>query len=242
MRLAILITNTDNSDFAKARPDDGEKFATLIREVRPDWSCDPYWVCRDEFPSDITGYDGVLITGSPASVSEKAPWMTRLETLIRNMVATGVPLFGACFGHQLIAKALGSRIIRNPDGWGHGRLEISRAERMPWSGPEQVLSLYGSHIEQVEKAPDNAQVTFSGTGCPVAGFALGDTVSTIQHHPEMTHAFITDLVEHYAHDLGAEVTETARKSLVRPADRTAFAEEIARFFEHAAAHVRKRTG
>jgi GMP synthase-like glutamine amidotransferase len=234
MRLAILITNTDNSAFARERPDDGEKFTALIHEVRPDWTCVPFWVCREEFPEDIAAFDGAIITGSPASVGSGTRWIARMEALIHHMIDTRLPLFGACFGHQLIAKALGAPIVRNPQGWGHGLLAMRRAEPTPWAGGEQILNLYGSHIQQVGSVPDGARVVFESDACPAAGFAIGDSVFTVQHHPEMTHGFITDLVDHYAREVGPDVTTGARKSLAHKADRTAFALEIARFFEHAA--------
>lgn len=235
MRIAILITNTDDSAFARARPDDGKKFGDLVHIARPDWTCVPFWVCRDEFPRDIHEFDGVMITGSPASVNAGAPWMVHLQALVRDMIASRQPLFGACFGHQLIAKALGAPVVPNPQGWGHGLLTVRRAGRTPWAGPQAELALYGSHIEQVGAVPDGAQVVFEGPGCAVAGFAVGDRVFTVQHHPEMTHDFITDLVDHYAEEVGAEVTEHARASLRRRADQQLFAEEIAQFFEHATA-------
>ena len=236
MHLAILITNTDDSAFARARPDDGEKFATLIQEVRPDWRCTPFWVCRGAFPKDIAGFDGVIVTGSPASVHEEAGWITQLEAVIKQMIASGQPLFGACFGHQLIAKSLGAPIVRNPQGWGHGRLSLRRVAPTGWAGPKEQLSLYGSHIEQVGRLPAGARTVFEGEGCAVAGFALGETVFTVQHHPEMSHAFISDLVDHYAEYVGDAVTAEAQASLGQQADRMEFADEIARFFEHAVAH------
>ena len=235
MRLATLITNTDDSAFSRARPDDGEKFAALIAKARPDWSTVPFWVCREEFPSDIGSFDGVMITGSPASVLAGLPWMLRLEELIRQMIAAGQPLFGACFGHQMIAKVLGASIIPNPLGWGHGRLELSRVAQAPWSGPEPQFSLYGSHSEQVGDVPQGARVLFEGPGCPIAGFELNQTVFSVQHHPEMTRDFITDLVEEYADEVGQAVTASARASLTQPADSGLFAGELARFFDYASA-------
>ncbi|APE43882.1 hypothetical protein BOO69_11035 [Sulfitobacter alexandrii] len=235
MRIAILVTNTDDSVFAHAWPDDGEKFADLLHIARPDWRCDTFWVCRDSFPDDIAAYDGAMITGSPASVNDRTPWMLRLEELIRDMIAARQPLFGACFGHQVIAAALGAPIVANPAGWGHGLLSVRRGQPTPWAGVEKGFALYGSHMEQVGAVPEGATVVFEGPDCPVAGFALGDTVMTVQHHPEMTHDFMNALVEFYADEVGAEATERARASLTREADQAAFAEEIARFFEHAAA-------
>lgn len=231
MRIAVLITNTDDSAFARARPDDGEKFAALIAAARPDWLCTPVWISRGEVPQDISAFDGVLVTGSPASVTDDLPWIAPLQALVADVMARRQPLFGACFGHQLIANILGSEIIRNPEGWGHGLLPVTRTARAPWSGPEEGFCLYGSHIEQVASLPQDAVRLFEGPGLPVAGFALGHHVFTVQHHPEMTHAFVTDLVEEYAEVTGPAVTARARASLSGRADRAAFAQEIARFFE-----------
>ena len=234
MKLATLVTNTDFSDFAMARPLDDAKFADLIAESRPDWKVTANWVCKGEFPDDLSAYDGVMVTGSPASVNDAAPWMSDLAELLRGIVDSGLPLFGACFGHQIIASALGSRIIRNPGGWAHGVVALDRVERTPWSGLSDYLRLYGSHIEQVADLPNGARRIFESPGCPIAGFAIGNRVFTVQHHPEMTRPFFEDLVEEYADHVGPEVTDQARRSIRdHAADRRAFAEEIAAFFETA---------
>lgn len=233
MRLATLITNTDFSEFAKARPHDGIKFRELIQLARPNWSSDDFWVCLNEFPENIDTYDGVMITGSPASANDAEGWITRLEDLVRQIIAARQPLFGACFGHQIIAKALGAPIIHNPAGWGHGLLEIARTNRFPWSGKDATLLLYGSHMEQVGALPQGSHSAFEGDGLPIAGYVMGEHVFTVQHHPEMTHDFMIDLVEFYADDVGPEATHKARHSLQRRSDQEVFAGEIARFFEHA---------
>lgn len=232
MRLLTLVTNTDFSPFAAARPLDDAKFAALLGEVRPGWTLTASWVCKDAFPGDWTSYDGILITGSPASVHDADPWIARLEALIRDIIAHGTPLFGACFGHQIIARALGAPVVRNPDGWAHGAIEVTRTARTAWSGPLDRFALYGSHIEQVGDLPPGATRLYESPGCPIAGFAIGKSVATLQHHPEMTRAFITDLVEEYSDHVGPEVTAAARRSIAeRPVPRAMVAEEIAAFFE-----------
>lgn len=233
MRLATLVTNTDFSDFAKARPLDDAKFAALIHSVRPDWQVEAFWACKNEFSQDLAGFDGVMITGSPASVMDGAPWMLRLEDLILDMVQARIPLFGACFGHQLIAKALGAKVFRNPDGWAHGLIAVERMSRAPWSMRREKLDLFGSHIEQVS-LPDGAELLFQSQGCRNAGFAIGNHVFTVQHHPEMSSDFIADLIEEYADYVGLAVTNQARASINSgSADGGVFAREIAAFFEQA---------
>lgn len=234
MHLAILITNTDESEFAQAHPKDGEKFADLIRLVRPGWTAEVFAVKDGVFPDDLERFGGVMITGSPASVRSGADWIARLLELIREMEAARLPIFGACFGHQAIALALGGTVGRNPDGWAHGLLCTETVTRTDWTSelPDRV-KLYGSHSEQVTALPDGARVLARSEGCDIAGFALGAWVYTTQHHPEMTPEFIAALTEEMAEELGDEVTARARASLAVRSDMEAFAESIARFFEQA---------
>ncbi|MFT7593756.1 MAG: GMP synthase-like glutamine amidotransferase [Paracoccaceae bacterium] len=235
MHLAILMTNTDESDFADAHPKDGEKFTDLIQLVRPGWTTEAFAVKDGVFPDDLTRFDGVMITGSPASVLGDAPWVARLLGLIRDMDAAGMPMFGACFGHQAIALALGGRVGRNPGGWVHGLTRNQMLARPDWARdlPDEVR-LYASHVEQVSALPDGAKVLSRSEGCDVTSFAIGGRVYTTQHHPEMTADFIAALTEELAPAMGPDLTDKARVSLADRADMAVFAESIALFFEQAA--------
>ncbi|GAA6164487.1 type 1 glutamine amidotransferase [Pelagimonas sp. KU-00592-HH] len=233
MRLAILMTNTDESDFAQARPKDGEKFATLVKEQRPAWDCEVFAVKDGEFPEDIQAFDGAMITGSPASVHDDAVWVSRLFDLIREMDAAQLPVFGACFGHQAIALALGGAVGRNPEGWVHGFALTDSVGALPFGDRPAQVGLYASHIEQVTELPEGAEVVASGPGCRVGGYLKGRHIFTTQYHPEMKDDFIADLVEFTADYVGEEVTAAARESLKNTADRDVFGRQIVQFFEWA---------
>lgn len=234
MHLALLMANTDESDFARAHPRDSEKFETLIHLVRPGWTVQSFSVKDGVFPEDISVFDGVMITGSPASVHDPDPWVADLLALIRRIVAARQPLFGACFGHQAIALALGGQVGPNPGGWVFGRTETALTEPAPWMDPlPPQTGLYAAHVEQVTALPAGARILTASSECPVGGFAIGDHVYTTQYHPEMTRAFIAALIDHLANDKPAEVITRARASLAQPANTQPFAESIARFFEQA---------
>ncbi len=239
MRLALLVTNTDDSDFAHNHPLDDRKFADLIHLVRPGWEVVPFWVRDGIFPESLEGFGGVLITGSPASVQGNAKWIVRLLDLIRQMHAAHLPIFGACFGHQAVALALGGRIGRNPGGWVHGLTRNKTLHRPDWARdlPDEV-KLYGSHVEQVIKLPPDAKILASSQDCPISGFAIGRTVYTTQHHPEMSPAFIAALTEELAPEMGDDVARTARASLQESSDMAPFAQSIARFFEQSISPAR----
>ena len=234
MRLALLMTNTDESDFAQAHPKDGEKFAQLIAAVRPTWQVTSYSVKDGVFPNDINIFDGVMISGSPASVHDTNPWVADLLDLIRDIYTQGLPMFGACFGHQAIAMALGGRVGPNPNGWVFGLTHVDITHKTSWmQGLPMSLKQYGAHIEQVIELPDGAEILSSSTACPIAGFHIADKVYTTQNHPEMTPDFMATLVTEYAPKLPADVAAIAKASLTDTADNTVYANSIAQFFENA---------
>jgi GMP synthase-like glutamine amidotransferase len=226
MHIAILMTNTDESAFAQAHPGDGEKFAQLLGPLRPDWQFSVFSVKDGVFPAGLDGIDGVIITGSPASVHDADAWVGRLLGLIRQIVDTGLPLFGACFGHQAIALALGGEVTLNPGGWVLG----SVATEMEGLGP---LRLYAAHLEQVTRLPVGARVIGTTPGCPVAAIAIGVRVMTTQYHPEMTPAFIAALTDELTGKLPDDVTALARPSLREEADTVRMAAHMVAFLEAA---------
>ena len=230
MRLAILMTNTDESEFAHRHPKDGEKFTDMIHSVRPTWQTEVFSVKDDEFPESLWAFDGAMITGSPASVLDPDPWVDQTVQLLQDAIAREFPLFGACFGHQAIAKALGSGIIQNPEGWAFGRVSMDVVSDNDL--PTQI-DQYAAHIEQVESLPEGAKLALTSKACPIGGFTIGSTVMTTQNHPEMTPDFISALVDEYHAKLPSEVAERAAASLSETVDGRAYAEAIARFFEKA---------
>jgi len=234
VHLAILMANTDESAFAQRHPKDGEKFSAFIHGVRPDWTLDVFAVKDGVFPDNLSAHDGFIVTGSPASVHDGEPWIGRLLALIRDIVERGIPLFGACFGHQAIALALGGKVEENPDGWVFGLTHADVVDPAPWMDPlGESLAQYGAHIEQVTEPPAGARVLVGSAACPVGGFAIGGRVYTTQNHPEMTPDFAAALVEEYASKMDADVIGRARASLAETADYLEFAETVARFFEQA---------
>ncbi len=232
MHLALLMTNTDQSEFAQQHPEDSEKFASLIKLVRPDWTLTSYSVKDDVFPEDISQFDGFLISGSPASVFDKTPWTARLQTLIKAIHAQNIPMFGTCYGHQAIALALGGTVGPNPSGWVFGMTTSDVIAAAPWmTDLPSPFHQYGAHIEAVTTLPDGAEILTVSEACQITGFRISDTVYTTQNHPEMTADFVAALIDEYRDKLPASVGDIAARSLTHKVDRRPYAETIAQFFE-----------
>ncbi len=232
MHIAILMTNTDQSRFSEQHPRDGDKFTTLIQEARRDWTTEVHPVKDGVFPESLEGIDGIMITGSPASAASDDPWVLELLQVIRDSWEARVPMFGACFGHQAIARALGGAVGFNEGPFVLGIVEAEVLAPAPcMEGAPGRFRIAAAHGEQVTMLPEGAVVNSRGPGCPVGGFHIGDRVFTTEYHPEMTHHFISALTEAMARKMDPGVIEAARASLEVPADRALFAEWVARFFE-----------
>ena len=234
MHLAILMTNTDESHFAAQWPRDCQKFEALVSSVRPSWRFSCFSVKDGIFPEDPTNFDGWIVTGSPASVHDQTDWIVKLQALISDRVAAAAPIFGACFGHQVIAQALGGHVEKSPSGWSLGVQEINTEGSPPWgSALPSTYRLYAAHVEQVTKMPTGAENVASSQNCPLAGFRIGNKVFTTQYHPEMRPAFFGALVGHLEEFLPVEAIANAKATQVEPVNTSAWAETIARFFESA---------
>ena len=234
-RIGILLTCVDDSEFAKRFPDDGEKFRQLLQPLRPDWEFVTVPVKDGDFPDHASDYDGYVITGSPVSVNENSKWIKQLFEFIRELEAKRVPTFGACFGHQAIAMALGGAVERSDKGWGLGVAETGFDEFAPWMQPPQSrMTLFAAHQDQVTRLPHGAAVLGGSDFCPFGSYRIGSHIFTTEYHPEMTPDFVAALLDELESDLDGQTIAAGRRSLSATAEGPAFARWIVNFLDKSA--------
>lgn len=177
-----------------------------------------------EFPASVHDADGWLITGSRHGVYEDHPFIPPLEQFIRDALDAGVPVAGICFGHQIMAHALGGKVAKFSGGWAVGAQEYAFGDRK--------LTLNAWHQDQVIEPPEGARVLAQNDFCAYAALGYGTGGYSVQAHPEFDDSFITGLIETRGRALvPAPILEAAEAQMGRAQDSNQIADEIAAHFK-----------
>jgi GMP synthase (glutamine-hydrolysing) len=172
-----------------SRAHEGEKLAAALDRVRP---------------------QGIIVTGSPLSVMEEAPWMLELGADLLAAGARGTPVLGVCFGHQLLGRVAGGGVVLNPRGREIGTVQVRLSEPgrrdplfAPWAQSE-VVEVQATHMDAVDPLPPGATLLASNENCAAQAFRLSETVAGVQFHPELWPEALRDLILSRKEKLAAE--------------------------------------
>ncbi|MBT6098494.1 MAG: type 1 glutamine amidotransferase [Paracoccaceae bacterium] len=184
-----------------------------------DYSFAAYSVVDMEFPKSAHSADCWVITGSRHGVYENLPFIEPLKALVRDIYNLKIPLVGVCFGHQVIAQALGGQVEKYSGGWSVGATDYD------FEG--QTVSLNAWHQDQVVALPADARVLGSSPFCKYAFLGYGENVFTVQAHPEFDSRFINGLIDTRGRGLVPDdLLERASSKLELPNSNSALADRI----------------
>jgi GMP synthase (glutamine-hydrolysing) len=140
---------------------------------------------------------GVVVTGSSAMVTDRDPWSERTGEWLARATEQGTPVLGICYGHQLLAHALGGRVDYNPLGRQIGTLDVALHDAAEhdalFGGFPRTLHVPVSHRQSVTVLPPGATLLASSARDPHHAFAFGEHTWGVQFHPE----FDADIVRGY---------------------------------------------
>ena len=186
-----------------------------------------------QLPSSVKEQDGWMCSPSRLSVYDDVPWLRDVEQLLRDMIATETPYVGICFGHQLMAQALGATVKKADYGWGIGAKQYEIVEPQAWMDNTDDIVLAASHQDQVQQLPSDARLLARADYCPIGGMLIGEHAWTLQVHPEFSPALADSLLATRLQLFGEEKAEAARATLSQPLHQHRIAGWISRFFEQA---------
>ncbi|PTX47950.1 GMP synthase-like glutamine amidotransferase [Gemmobacter caeni] len=222
MRIGILQTGFAPDALAPQMGDYPDMFARLLDGNGFDFRT--YRVVDMEFPANVHDCDGWLITGSRHGAYEDHPFIKPLEDFIRRAYAEHVPMVGICFGHQIIAQALGGKVERFGGGWAVGPTDYAFGD--------ETLTLNAWHRDQVVERPEGAEVIGSNAFCENAALVYDDRALTVQAHPEFRDEFVDGLMKTRGKGVVPdEVMARAGARLGTPIHDQTIARRIAAFFK-----------
>jgi len=166
------------------------------------------------YPARIDECDGYVITGSKKSVYDDEPWIHRFKDYVVELHATKTKLVGICFGHQMIALALGGNTEAANVGWGVGVHASTMVQHKSYMQPPlNSLAVLVSHKDQVTKLPEGAELLSSSEFCPNSMFQVENHILACQGHPEFSKGYSRALMDVREEILGEAVYSNGVGSL-----------------------------
>ena len=222
MKIGILLTGHAPDIVLGELGDYDTMFARLLAGHGFDYQA---WAVVDgDFPPGPDAADGWLISGSKHGAYEDHDWIPPLEDFIRQVATSGRPMIGICFGHQIIAQALGGKVEKFGGGWSVGNTGYE-IEGRHWR-------LNAWHQDQITELPPGARVIGHSDFCKYAALRYDAPILSVQPHPEFDATMVDRLIHYRAPGVVPQpLLDRANARLEDETDSAAFADRMAAFFK-----------
>ncbi len=240
--LAILVTGDPVPTARAAR---GSFVEMIQRGVGTSWPGP--WLAADCRPGtrelpEPAELGGIIVTGSSASVTERAAWILETEAYLSRASAAGTAIFGICFGHQLLGQALGGQVEKNPDGRQIGTVELELSAADPLAEPRvRPFAVNTTHRDVVTRLPPAARVLGTTPRDRHAFVRFSERVWGVQFHPEFDAVTLSGYISERREILAAEGFDVD-ELLACVGDARPGAAMLSRFAELCAEHERRASG
>lgn len=238
MKIGVLQTGTVPEELIDRHGPYVAMFERMLQRADPSFSV-ALWDVNEkrEIPDSPFAAEGWIVTGSRHGVYEDHPWIDPLKTFLREAHEARAPIVGICFGHQILAEALGGKVVKSDRGWGCGIHEYRLRDHPGWMDPQKdTIAIQAMHQDQIVQLPPGASVIAESPFCPYAGLAYGETAMSVQPHPEFDAEFERGIITaRRGSVIPEELADQALAGVDGPTDSDLFGGWIVNFFRHAAA-------
>ena len=225
MKIGLLECDDVVGRFPEVRGGYREMFAALL----PGFEFRYYEAHRGQIPSSGRECDAWVCTGSKYSVYDGTKWIADLAAFIRSLQQ---PFVGICFGHQMLAHAMGGEVAKAKQGWGVGVLGVEVLKKEPWMEPPLArMQIQHMHQDQVQKLPADSVLLGRSPHCDVAMFRVGEAMLGIEGHPEFTVEYGAALIRARRALIGEQGAQRALESLKGRTDSPTVGRWIERFLK-----------
>lgn len=187
-KIGILICGHVREEIVGKHGEYNVFFKRLLKEG--DFTFVDYFAVDNQFPENVAECDAYIITGSAHGAYEDHAFIPPLEDFIHLAYKENIPQIGICFGHQILAQAMGGKVVKSERGWGLGIHKY----RLKTEQGEKEIQLNAVHQDQVIEKPEMARLICTSDFCENAGLAYGNKAISFQPHPEFDKDFMFDLI------------------------------------------------
>lgn len=185
MKIAVLDLCVWLPEYQTGQPKFGEVLANWTARGLPEAAFTVFDIVEGEALPALDDFDGYVLSGSDKGVYDNAPWMAPLRRFLIDAKDAGKPLFGVCFGHQMMADVFGGKAEKvGPPEVGVREFQLDG----------QTVPAHVWHQDQVTEVPPGAVVIASADYCPVAALAYDFPAMSVQFHPEYTPDYVSDFL------------------------------------------------
>lgn len=185
--------------------------ARMDRSAAPIETVSPF--AGESLPS-AASFGGIIVTGSHDMVTEKHPWSEKTAGWVKQAVEAKIPVLGVCYGHQLLAHALGGVVGDNPNGKELGTVRISLNDHgrrnLLFDETPGNFAAHACHSQSVLQLPTGATLLASSAMDPHHAFSFGKQAWGVQFHPEFNGHILRLYIQRFADDLNAQGRDVDR--------------------------------
>ena len=219
MKIGILQCDDVREELIDKHGNYETMFISLLASLDATLQFSVYRIIDNQYPKSLDECDAYIASGSRFSVNDDLDWVRNLQSYITKLYHANKKLVGICFGHQMMAKALGGKVISSKKGWGIGIATSNLKYKSEWmKGATEQFALVVSHQDQVVQLPEQAVIIASSSFCPYSMMQINKHFLGIQGHPEFSKSYSLDLMQARRDVIPAARIETAIKSLALEVD------------------------